>query len=133
MRYQTLLRKEKIAKALSEVAKLQLPYEFSSELAGKLADLFGQKTYTSTGVSTVLVLSCPHKFMEAGHAAMRTSSRSYGWKLSKHAVCVGDILDPHANDGFGFLTTDWDLSIPQAIFCQDRLTVYLPTPEMGIS
>lgn len=130
MLYQELLRAEKIAHALTRIDTLQqLPEDTRFELVGKLINLFSQETYTGLGVGVLLVLSCPHKFMDAGYAAMRTTNRNYGGKLSAHAVCVGDILDPYANDGFGSLNHNWNISIPQVIFCIDKLTVYIPAPE----
>lgn len=132
MRYQEFKRNEYLYQSLLKLDELGLESEIKDRLAYLMTVLMRSEAYSYEGIKEVRETSNPHEFMESACTVSRTSNKRHGWKMSKQAVCVGDILDPYADDGYGTLNTDWDCSQQQVIFNQGRVYIYTPSAELRV-
>lgn len=130
MRYQEYKRNEFLYQSLLKLDEAGLEPGVRERLAYLMTTMMKNPSYDYNGIQQIRETSNPHEFMESAWTAYRTSNKSYGWKMARHAVCVGDILDPHADDGYGNVNVDWNCSEQQVILNQGYLYVYTPPTEL---
>lgn len=132
MRYQEFKRNEYLYQSLLKLDEMGLESEVRDQLAYLMTVMMQNPAYDCMGIQQITKTSSPDEFMESAWTVSRTSNKSYKWKMSKHAVCVGDILDPHADDGYGNVNADWDCSQQQVILNQGRVYIYTPPTKLRV-